>query len=78
MRKAADLESTTEKHPVTPGEILPARELLGDMLLEMGEHAAAQKEYAAVLERSPNRFDSLTAPAGGGVAWRSRNGRRVL
>lgn len=59
MRKAADLESTTEKHPVTPGEILPARELLGDMLLEMGEHAAAQKEYAAVLERSPNRFNSL-------------------
>lgn len=59
MRKAADMESTTEKHPVTPGELLPARELLGDMLLEIGEHAAAQKEYAAVLARSPNRFNSL-------------------
>lgn len=59
MRQAAELESSTEKHPVTPGEVLPARELLADMLLESAEHAAAQKEYAAVLTRSPNRFNSL-------------------
>ena len=59
MRQAADLESSTEKHPVTPGEVLPARELLADMLLQMGQHAAAQKEYAATLERSPNRFNSV-------------------
>jgi len=59
MRKAADLESSTEKHPVTPGEVLPARELLGDMLLDTGDYAAAKKEYAATLERSPNRFNSV-------------------
>jgi hypothetical protein len=59
MRQAADLESSTEKHPVTPGEVLPARELLADMLLEVGEHAAAKNEYAATLERSPNRFNSV-------------------
>ena len=59
MRQAADLESSTEKHPVTPGEVLPARELLADMLLEVGEYAAARKEYAATLERSPNRFNSV-------------------
>jgi hypothetical protein len=58
MQQAADLEATTEKHPVTPGEVLPARELLADMLLESGEHAAARKEYAAMLERSPHRFNS--------------------
>ena len=59
MRQAADLESSTEKHPVTPGEVLPARELLADMLLEMRDYAAARKEYAATLERSPNRFNSV-------------------
>ena len=58
MRQAAQLEASTEKHPVTPGEVLPASELLADMLLEMGEHAAARKQYAATLERSPNRFNS--------------------
>lgn len=59
MNEAAELESTTEKHPVNPGEIIPARELLGDMLLEMGKYAEARKEYEAVLERSANRFNSL-------------------
>jgi tetratricopeptide (TPR) repeat protein len=59
MRRAADLESSTEKHPVTPGEVLPARELLADMLLERREYAAARKEYAATLERSPNLFNSV-------------------
>lgn len=59
MREAAALEAGTEKHPVTPGEILPARELLADMLLELGELAAAQKEYATALERSPNRLNSV-------------------
>jgi tetratricopeptide (TPR) repeat protein len=59
MRQAADLESSTEKHPVTPGEVVPARELLADMLLEVGDYAAARKEYSATLERSPNRFNSV-------------------
>lgn len=59
MREAAELESTTEKHPVTPGEILPARELLGDMLMELKDYEGAQDEYEKTLERSPNRFNSL-------------------
>lgn len=59
MRSAAELESSTEKHPVTPGEVLPARELLGDMLLELESPAEARLAYEAALERSPNRFNSL-------------------
>lgn len=59
MRAAADLESRTEKHPVSPGEVLPARELLADMLLELGRPDQALGEYEAALNRSPNRFNSL-------------------
>jgi tetratricopeptide (TPR) repeat protein len=59
MKKAAELESSTEKHPVTPGEILPARELFADMLLDMGLYKEAQAEYEKALTRSPNRFNSL-------------------
>jgi tetratricopeptide (TPR) repeat protein len=59
MRSAAEMEASTEKHPVTPGEVLPARELFADMLLEMGRYNEAQTEYEAALERSANRFNSL-------------------
>lgn len=59
MRSAAELEASTEKHPVTPGEVLPARELLADMLLEMGRYEEAHTEYEAALLRNPNRFNSL-------------------
>lgn len=59
MEQAAELEASTEKHPVTPGEVLPARELLGDMLVEMGHHHEALAAYTAALVRSPNRFNSL-------------------
>jgi tetratricopeptide (TPR) repeat protein len=59
MHAAADLEAGTEKHPVTPGEVLPARELLADMLLRLGRPTEALTEYEAALERSPNRFNSL-------------------
>jgi tetratricopeptide (TPR) repeat protein len=63
MRAAADLEDTTEKHPVTPGAILPAREMLGDLLLELNQSAPALKEYEIVLEESPNRFNALYGAA---------------
>jgi tetratricopeptide (TPR) repeat protein len=56
MRAAADIEDKNEKHIVTPGRILPARELLGDMLLEAGQPAAALREYEASQKREPNRF----------------------
>lgn len=59
MMEAAKLESTTEKHPVTPGEVIPARELLGDMLMESGRYEEALKEYERALMRSRNRFNSL-------------------
>lgn len=59
MRHAAEMEANTVKNPVTPGVVLPARELYGDMLLETGSYAKASAEYQAVLERSPNRFYSL-------------------
>lgn len=71
MHRAAEMEAATEKHPVTPGEVLPAHELLADMLLEVGRYQEAQAAYLAALERSPNRFNSLygagrTAELGGG------------
>lgn len=59
MHEAADMEASTEKHPVTPGEILPARELLADMLLDMGRYDEARHEYESALKRSVNRFNSL-------------------
>ncbi|MBS1600259.1 MAG: tetratricopeptide repeat protein [Bacteroidetes bacterium] len=59
MKLAADSEDSTEKHPVTPGEVLPARELLADMLLESKQYENALQSYEAVLKKSPNRFNSL-------------------
>jgi tetratricopeptide (TPR) repeat protein len=59
MRAAADLEDSTEKSPVTPGSLLPARELLGDILMETGEPAQALKEYEASLKPAPGRLNSL-------------------
>lgn len=59
MRKAAETEDSVDKHPVTPGAVLPARELLGDMLLMAGEYEEAIEAYEASLRISPNRFNSL-------------------
>jgi hypothetical protein len=57
--QAADREDGTQKHPVTPGPVLPARELEGDLLLVVGKPADAAKAYAATLVLSPNRARSL-------------------
>jgi hypothetical protein len=62
-RAAAKHEDSTEKHVVTPGPILPARELLGDMLMELGQPAAALKEYEASIAKEPNRFRGLYSAA---------------
>jgi len=62
-RSAADLEDKTGKHAVTPGAPLPARELLGDMLLEMGRPEEALAEYQASLNETPNRFNGLSGAA---------------
>jgi tetratricopeptide (TPR) repeat protein len=63
MAEAADMEDKTGKHPVTPGEVLPQRELLADMLMESGKPQAALKEYEADLEKHPNRFSSVYGAA---------------
>lgn len=59
MQESADLEAGMSKHPTTPGEVLPASELLGDMLLLHGKPAEALAAYESSLERTPNRFNSL-------------------
>jgi tetratricopeptide (TPR) repeat protein len=59
MTEAAEMEDKTEKHPVTPGEVLPARELLGDLLLQMNKPAEALPQYEADLVKHPNRFNGL-------------------
>jgi len=59
MRRAAELEATTDKEAVTPGEVLPAGDLLGDMLLEAGRPADALTAFEAVLAASPNRLNTL-------------------
>src|SRR5262249_58166363 len=63
VRKAADLEATMDKHPATPSPVLPARELLADLLLELNQPAAALTEYKTVLRTDPNRFRSLLGEA---------------
>jgi hypothetical protein len=59
MRAAADEEDALDKHPVTPGAILPARELLGDMLLLAKQPKEAAIAYEACLKISPKRHNSL-------------------
>jgi tetratricopeptide (TPR) repeat protein len=63
MRAAADLEDHNEKHIVTPGRIVPARELLGEMLLEVKQPDAALKEFEASQRREPNRFRNYLGSA---------------
>jgi hypothetical protein len=63
VRAAADLEATMDKHPATPSPVLPARELLADLMLELNQPAAALTEYQAVLHTDPNRFRSVLGTA---------------
>ena len=63
VRAAADLDATMDKHPATPSSVLPARELLADLLLELNRPAAALVEYRAMLTTDPNRFRSLLGEA---------------
>jgi hypothetical protein len=65
LQKASDREDASEKHVVTPGPLLPAREVLATALLERGDAAGALREFEAVLHKEPNR---LRAMAGAGVA----------
>jgi hypothetical protein len=63
MRATASREDATEKSAVSPGPLAPARELLGDMLLELKKPAEALVEYQATMKKEPNRFRGLYGAA---------------
>ncbi|MSR06955.1 MAG: hypothetical protein EXR93_07820 [Gemmatimonadetes bacterium] len=62
-RAAADKEEQVEKHPVTPGPLIPARELLGDMLMVHSEPMEALGAYEATLKHEPNRARTILGAA---------------
>jgi len=77
MRATADLEATTEKNAITPGPIVPARELLGEMLLASGDARAAYKEFEGTLVTEPRRYRAVagamrSAKAAGNTAAAER------
>jgi tetratricopeptide (TPR) repeat protein len=76
MRQAAELETSTPKHPVTPGPTLPAWELLGDLLMEQDAHAEALDAYRTSLSHYPNRFNSLLGAARASDAGHDRPAAR--
>jgi tetratricopeptide (TPR) repeat protein len=59
MRSAVALDDATDKHPVTPGSIIPPRDLLGQMLIELKQPLEAVTVYEALLAKEPNRFAAL-------------------
>jgi len=63
LTSAAELEDSTDKSPVTPGSILPAREMLGDLLLELNQPQKALEAYERSLKDSPNRLNGLSGAA---------------
>jgi tetratricopeptide (TPR) repeat protein len=63
MRSAANLEESMDKHAVTPGAVIPAREMLAQMLLQHGNAKDSLSEYQAVLKLAPKRFNALFGAA---------------
>lgn len=63
MRTATELEEASDKHPVTPGNIVPSRELLGEMLIALNQPAQALTEFERSLKRDPNRFRGIYGAA---------------
>jgi tetratricopeptide (TPR) repeat protein len=63
MRSAADLEESMDKNAVTPGAVIPAREMLAELLLKQNHPREALAEYEAVLKIAPNRFNALFGAA---------------
>jgi hypothetical protein len=63
LRAAANREDRLEKHVVTPGRLVPAREMLAAITLESGDAAAALREYETVVEREPNRLRTFAGAA---------------
>ena len=83
MRSAAELEESMDKSPATPGAVVPARELLAQILQEQMHPQEATAEYAAVLKDAPNRFNALwgaasSAEASGNTPAASKYFRKLV
>ena len=76
MRAAAQREDATEKSAVTPGPLAPARELLGDMLLDLQQPAAALAEFKKTMTKEPNRFRAVYGAAKAAELAGDRSGAR--
>ena len=76
MRSAADSEDASEKSGISPGRIVPARELLGDMLFESGRFGEALAAYEATLINDPKRFRSFYGAAQAAAAAGNRDKAR--
>ena len=63
MRAAADGEDGSLKHVAMENRLYPMRELLGELLLQVGQPAAALAEFEASLKENPNRYRSLSGAA---------------
>jgi hypothetical protein len=63
MRAAAEAEDASDKHPITPGNVAPSRELLGEMLMTLSSPAQAFAEFERSLKRDPNRFRAIYGAA---------------
>jgi Tfp pilus assembly protein PilF len=69
LRAAADREDASEKNVVTPGRLVPARELLAYAILDAGEPIVALREFETVLERDPNRLRAFAGAARAAAAF---------
>ena len=78
MKEAVELEVATDKHPVTPGAVVPARELHADLLMELGRPAEAMAEYEASLVIAPNRLYPLSGAVRAADAAGQREKARAL
>ena len=74
LREAATREDATEKNAVTPGPLAPARELLGDMLLELRRPAEALSEYRRTLAKERGRYRALDGARRAAAASGDRRG----
>jgi Tfp pilus assembly protein PilF len=63
LGQAADREDATQKHVVTPGPLVPAREALAQTLMAAGQHKEALQAFQSVLDREPNRYRALVGAA---------------
>jgi hypothetical protein len=77
MRAAADMEDRNEKHIITPGRVVPARELLGEMLMELKQPAEALKEFELSQVREPNRLRGYAGAAAAADAAGQRDKART-